>query len=248
MPLLVAQGDERAGPLLDELRGLLDGFPVETQFHNPFRAAVAEHALWRGDPEAALKSIMDGIRETEDREWPRYQLRLFRVGMRAAADIAEVARARRDAAGEAAAIASGDALWAALQPILDAAGDRPHGLDSEENEAEIATVEAERARLLHTPAAALWADAAERWRAPENPYLMAYCGWRQAEALLGDGDRASAAVALVGAHRIATELGARPLIAAIEALAARSRLDVSTNGAAAVVAAGVRRPWRIRSG
>ncbi len=41
-PLLVAQGDERAAPMLDELRSLLDGFPVETQFHNPFRVAVAE--------------------------------------------------------------------------------------------------------------------------------------------------------------------------------------------------------------
>ena len=41
-------------PLLEELRSLLDGFPVETQFHNPFRVAVAEDALWRGDPEAAL--------------------------------------------------------------------------------------------------------------------------------------------------------------------------------------------------
>ena len=59
-PLLVAQGDERAAPMLDELRSLLDGFPVETQFHNPFRIAVAEAALWRGDPEAALASVAAG--------------------------------------------------------------------------------------------------------------------------------------------------------------------------------------------
>ena len=52
----------------------------------------------------ALPTIIEGLRETEQNEWPRYQMRLFRVGMRAAADLAEVARARRDAAGEQAAI------------------------------------------------------------------------------------------------------------------------------------------------
>ena len=51
--------------------------------------------------------------------------------------------------------------------------------------------------------------------------------WRHAEALLIDGDRASAATALVEAYRIATGLGARPLTAHIEALAARSRLDLT---------------------
>ena len=54
LPFLVATGDERAGPQLDELRALIEGFPVETQFHNPYRTALAEAALWRGEPAAAL--------------------------------------------------------------------------------------------------------------------------------------------------------------------------------------------------
>jgi len=230
--LLVAQGDERATPMLEELRGLLDGFPVETQFHNPYRVAVAEAALWRGDPEAALASVDQGLRETGDREWPRYQMRIFRVGIRAAADLAEVARARRDVAGEAAAVSHGESLWTALQPVIGSAAGRRGGDFDEEHAAEIATVEAERARLLHEPGAARWAEAAERWRAGHNSYLVAYSSWRHAEALLGDGDRASAAAALVEAHRIATGLGARPLTAAVEALAARSRLDLSTQDTA----------------
>jgi DNA-binding CsgD family transcriptional regulator/tetratricopeptide (TPR) repeat protein len=236
LPLLVAQGDERATSLLEELRGLLDGFPVETQFHTPYRGAAAEAALWRGEPDVALASIMTGLHETEDREWPRYELRLFRFGMRAAADLAEVARARRDGAGEEAAVRSGEDLWAALQPVIGSKVSRHHGLDSQENEAEVATVEAERARLRHEPSVAAWALVTERWRARGNPYLTAYCAWRQAEAALGDGGRSSAAVALVEAHRIATELGARPLVAAVEALAARSRLDLSTDDPRAAAA------------
>ncbi len=230
--LLVATGDERADPLLGELRSLLEGFPVEIQFHTPLRVAVAEAALWRSDPEAALASVHQGLRETEDRQWPRYQLRLFRVGMRAAADLAEVARAKRDGAGEQAAVHAGEELWDAVQPAIGSAMAGRHGLDADENEAELATVEAERVRLVHGSAVTAWADAADRWRARENPYLAAYCAWRQAEALLGEGDRAAAATALTEAYRVASGLGARPLAASVEALATRSRIELSIDAQA----------------
>ena len=102
VPLLVSQGDPRAESLLEELNAMVEGFPLETQFATPLRLAAAEAALWRGDPEAAFAATARGIEESRDREWPRDNLRLFRMGMRAAADRAEVARARRDAtAGEA---------------------------------------------------------------------------------------------------------------------------------------------------
>jgi DNA-binding CsgD family transcriptional regulator len=152
--------------------------------------------------------------------------------MRAAAEIAEVARARRDRSSEQAAIGVGTELWASLQPILVDARARQHGQDAEETAADVATIEAERRRLNREAAAASWLDAGDRWRARENPYLLAYCRWREAEALLGDGDRASAATALREAHRIATRLDARPLRTAVEALAARSRLDVSAGDSA----------------
>jgi len=235
LPFLVASGDERVRPLLDELRGLIEGLPVETQFHNPYRSALAEAALWRGEPAAALATILDGLRESQQNEWPRYQMRLVRVGMRAAADLAEVARARRDSVAEQTAIDSGEDLWTALQPILDSAIGRRHGGDAIEIGAERATIEAERARLVHGPSVALWADAGAGWRAQKNPYLVAYSTWRQAESLLADGDRAAAATALGDAYRIVTDLGARPLAAAVEALAARSRIDLSVNDADASV-------------
>ena len=86
LPLLVARGDERAEGRLAELGGLLEGFPVESQFNTPFRVAAAEWALWHGEPDVALAAVQEGFRETEHSQWPRFQLRLFRVGMRAAAE------------------------------------------------------------------------------------------------------------------------------------------------------------------
>ena len=231
VPLLVAQGDERAASKLEELRQMVDGLTVETQFNTPLRMAAVEDALWRGEPDAALKTAQDGLREVADREWPRYHLRLYRVGMRAAADVAEVARARRDRPKEDAAIRAGAELWTSLEPTITEMRTRQTGLAAEETESELATIEAELRRLQLEPAAEAWLAAAGRWRARENPYALAYCRWREAEARLGDGDRSSAGGALLEAHRIATDLRAGPLTSVVEALAARSRLDLSAGDA-----------------
>jgi DNA-binding CsgD family transcriptional regulator/tetratricopeptide (TPR) repeat protein len=231
--LLVAQGNEQAGARLEELRALIEGHPVETQFNMPFRIAAAEAALWRGDPDGALDSVIRGGREVEDRQWPRYHARLIRVGMRAAAEAAEVARARRDRAAERAAIRSGDELRASFERAIADARSRQNRLDNEETEAELATFEAEARRLSREPSATAWLAAAERWRARENPYLVGYCRWREAEALLGDGDRAAAIDALGEASGIARRLGAGPLRTSVEGLATRARLDLSTDEAGA---------------
>ncbi len=55
---------------------------------------------------------------------------------------------------------------------------------------------------------------------------VAYCRYRQAEALLAIDDRRAAAVALGEADAIARRIGIVPLIGWIEALARRSRLSL----------------------
>ncbi|HET9519503.1 MAG TPA: AAA family ATPase [Candidatus Limnocylindrales bacterium] len=232
VPLLVNRGDERAPQQLAELRSLLDGYAVEMQFNAPYRVASAEASLWSGEPAAALEETQAGIAETVNGQGHWYHRRLFRVGIRAAADLAEIGRARRDRAGEDAAIRAGTDLLATLEPILAEVRARQHGRDADETAAEVATIEAERRRMVGEPAGAAWIAAAERWRGRENPYLVAYCRWRQGEAQLREGDRAAASAALVEAHATAIRLGARPLRAAVEALAARSRLDLSASGTA----------------
>jgi DNA-binding NarL/FixJ family response regulator len=61
----------------------------------------------------------------------------------------------------------------------------------------------------------------------KRPYTAAYARWRAAEAWLEHGDRTAAAVALQTAARTVTDLGERPLAAAIVALARRSRIELS---------------------
>jgi DNA-binding CsgD family transcriptional regulator len=57
-------------------------------------------------------------------------------------------------------------------------------------------------------------------------YEEARCRWRLAEARLLEGDRDQAAVQARAAHEIAERLGAAPLLAALEALGRRARLDL----------------------
>ena len=237
VPLLVATGDQQAASLLEQLRVLIDGSATEALFRTPFRIAVAEAALWRGDPAEAVAAILGGIAEAQPLAPHWYTIRLLRVGMRSVAEVAEVARARREQDGVDAAIAVGDALWADFQPVLSAAADRLGAGAADEIAAEVATAEAERLRLRRAPAATAWAAAASRWRARGNPYLLAQCRWREGESLLAEGDRTGAALALLDARDIATGLGARPLLEAVEGLAALGRIDVQ--GAAGDAAAAV---------
>ncbi len=137
LPLIVSQGDPRATEGIADLQLVLRGGPVEGQFHVPLRLAQAEHALWAGDPVAAIDAIRRSREElgTPGTRW--YEIRLLRVGMRAAAEAAEVARARRDPAAESAAVAVGNDAWAALEVVIARAREVLRGLALDEAEAEL---------------------------------------------------------------------------------------------------------------
>jgi DNA-binding CsgD family transcriptional regulator len=226
-PLLVARGDARAPEYLAELRALMDGYPVEMQFNGPYRESQAEAALWNGDPDAALELIRTGLAEVENGRGRWYHRRLFRVAFRAAAEVAEVARARRDRERERAAIEIGSEIWTSLEPLIPTIRASDSEPAVEQADAELATIAAERSRIDGERASSAWRDAAARWRTRENPYLRAYCLWREAEGLLGDGDRGTASTVLAEAYGIATMLEAGPLSAAIDSLATRARLDLA---------------------
>jgi DNA-binding NarL/FixJ family response regulator len=55
---------------------------------------------------------------------------------------------------------------------------------------------------------------------------VAYCRYREAEAFLLIGDRVSASASLAEAHTIAIRVGITPLVAEVEALARRARLEL----------------------
>ena len=243
LPLIVAQGDPRVTERIADLERVLHDGTVEAQFHVPLRLAQAEHALWAGDPTAAIEATTRSRKElgTPGTRW--YELRLLRVGLRAAAEVAEVARARRDPAAEAAAVAAGSDTWAALEVVIGRAREMLRGLALDEAEAELDLATAERTRLEGSSDAGAWRAARDHWARRGNVYLAAYCGLHLAEASLVAGDRPAATEALVDAARIATRLGALPLLRAIEGLAARGRIDLAGPPAPADTPAPPRDPF-----
>jgi DNA-binding CsgD family transcriptional regulator len=198
---------------------------VEYQFTGPWSSAHAELALWQACPAQAVAAIEDGLARLERTDDVRYRIRLLRLGTRAAADLAEVARDRRDGVAETQAVDFAAALRARTAAAIARVADMDGGL-AIELAAEVATVAAEESRLRGSSDPSAWHEAAERWFARVRPYHRGYARWREAEASLEHGDRAAAAEALRDAGGAAASLGARPLHDAIAALARRARIPL----------------------
>ena len=74
-----------------------------------------------------------------------------------------------------------------------------------------------------------WSEAAAAWKALQRTPAVAYCRWREAEALIRQRKlpQRGRPRHLREAHAIALELGARPLLHELELLARRSRMDLT---------------------
>ena len=181
---------------------------------------AAELASWEGRPEDVAGAVESALTLAEADEDRMYLARLAAAAMRLEADRAERARARQAAGEVAAACKRAEAMGAA------AAARRGEG--PVELAAHLAAIAAERTRAEGTPDPEAWAAAvraAERW----GPvYKVAYARWRWAEALLASrAPRAEAVEALRPAYETARRLGAKPLLAEIEVLARRARIDLT---------------------
>jgi DNA-binding CsgD family transcriptional regulator len=197
---------------------------VDIQFVVPVFASLAELALWQGRPaEAALIAgalrVIDFTPEVKIGE-------LYAIGLRANADAAELARARRAEVAEGEAVAAGDALLLALRDRhAEVIRDRP--VFADQSTAWLLLCEAEWARLHRRPDPAAWQNCVRAWDELGRPYVVAYARWREAEArLAAKGDRDLAAGALRAALEAAERLGAEPLAGEVGSLAARARLDL----------------------
>ena len=204
---------ERAFELLEPTSG--------AQFIGPIHAAAAERELWRRRPLEALQLAERGIAWMAETEDAVQTMRLCRVGLWAAGDLADAARATRNEAAIADArqrLARIDARLAELEPRFAGTDAAP------ELAANRMIAAAEAAHIDGHADPAAWRAIAEAWIAFDRPYFAACALWRQAEAALAAGDRATATTALRETNAITRELGARPLQEAIEALARRARI------------------------
>jgi DNA-binding CsgD family transcriptional regulator/tetratricopeptide (TPR) repeat protein len=196
--------------------------------HGLYDSWVADLALWEhrwADADAAVET---GLAYARQREAAHIRVQVCAKGLRAQAELAAFARARRDA----------DALRHRLERariLLETARDGAAEASAITPNAAgwLGLTEAEYLRTHAEPRPDAWADAATTWDQLERPPLAAYSRWRQAEALVALGaSRIEAGAPLREAYAVAARIGAKPLLHELELLAQRARLDLAPMEAA----------------
>jgi DNA-binding CsgD family transcriptional regulator/tetratricopeptide (TPR) repeat protein len=209
----------------------LAGIPAHAR---QYAALLAELRVWQGRLEEARIAIQDGLeRVVETDERLRSGL-LLCLGMRVAADQAELGRARHNDSEVQAAVAAANAL--ASQATAMTPNPLVPGTSPVVTTPAVADLfDAERTRLEGRPDPVPWQVAAAAWLDLRRPYPAAYSQWRQAEALLASrAPRARVEEALWAAHTLAVRLGAAPLRRELELLAQRGRIQLQAPAEPAV--------------
>jgi DNA-binding CsgD family transcriptional regulator/tetratricopeptide (TPR) repeat protein len=188
-----------------------------------YHAFVSELALWERRWTDADKAICEGIARMRSRDIAHIHVWLCAKGLRAQAELAALARARRDADAVRHWLAQARKLSAVARRVAaDASEITPNAVGW----LALAEAEYERARGVARPE--LWSEAAAAWDRLERPPLGAYCRWREGEALVAAGaSRTEAGAPLREAHAVAARIGAKPLLRELELLAQRARLDLA---------------------
>jgi DNA-binding CsgD family transcriptional regulator len=207
--------------LTDAIPGRL-AYIGSVEFVREAARQAAELALWAGHPGDALAEIQRVLGLFKTPVLTMFCGPLLATGMRACAELAEQARARRDeaAAAQARAAAADLASWADRSsgaPLTD------HPLMAT-TPATRATFDAESGRVAGASDPGAWRAAAEAWQDLGCPHYAAYAWWRQAQADLETGQQAAAADALRAAAAAAE--GHAPLLAQIRQLAERARISL----------------------
>jgi DNA-binding CsgD family transcriptional regulator len=186
----------------------------------------ADLARWQGELERSSKLARETLSTQEEAGVPWMLSAIWPAALALAAegDLAERARAAGDQAAVKEHQAIGEDLLERARAALQRARDRGRQVGPEAV-AWLARAEAEWTRVEGRPDPARWSAAADAF-GYGYLYEEARCRWRLAEALLGDGRRQEAAEAARAAHEIAERLGAGPLLAELEALGRRGRLDL----------------------
>jgi class 3 adenylate cyclase/tetratricopeptide (TPR) repeat protein len=186
-------------------------------WRGPLGAARATMQLWMHRPDQAAATIREGVAEgvtqAEESGLTFFTARLYDLGARAAADIADSTPSEqaRQRVGAQALLQRFDCL---LEQVKHRAP--PYALASR------AACAAEASRIGCADPAP-WANAQRLWEQAGDRYQAAYARFREAEALIASaGNAGEASDLLHDAHSVSVELSAGPLRAHVEGLARRS--------------------------
>ncbi|MFF4134527.1 AAA family ATPase [Streptomyces mirabilis] len=223
----LARGEEGAA---ERARALLDG-PFDWMATLVAGIVLTDAAALRGDPEGAVASVRATLASLSDgsgSERPDIGVRLAALALSAVADAAVELRLTGDDAGAR--------RWADLATELvevarstaakgeDGSRQGPEGL------AWLARAEAEWLRAHSGPEVAAWEQAVAAFDYGD-PYELARCERRLAEALLVADRREEAAERARAARDTAVRLGAVPLREGLDTLIRRGRLADSPSAA-----------------
>ena len=201
---------------LDAAAATLPGDRLQGLFDAHLAGLALGERRW-ADAAAAAHAGLAGARRPGG---AHVRLPLCAVGLRAQAEQAALARARRDSDALRDRVADARKLLAtARRAAVDVSAITPNAGGWR------ALAEAEYARVRREARPGRWADAAATWDRLDRPHPAAYCRGRLAEALVSAGaSRTEASAPLREAHAVAVRLRARPLAEELERLAERARL------------------------
>jgi len=217
------RGDADAARGRWQLIYAVPAFATRVDFAYQAAPLAVEASLWAGRPGDALDETRQALALFRAPDLTIFCGRLLAAGLRACADLAEQARARRDqpAADDADDAAGRLADW------VEQMGGAPFT-----NHPFVATIpaaratwDAERNRLAGSADPDAWAVAAKAWQDLSCPHRAAYAWWQQARAQLDAGQPTAVAAGTLRAAAEGAD-GHTPLLAAIRTLAGRARIPL----------------------
>ena len=200
---------------------------------------AVEAPLWAGRPCEALRKTRRALALFQAPDLTIFSGRLLAAGMRACADLAGQARARRDQPADADAEDAADGLAAWVEQMAGAPfTDHPFVATIA---AWRATWDAERTRVTGPGDPGAWDGAAKAWQDLSCPHWAGYAWWRQAQAQLDAGQAAAATTGPLRAAASAAD-GHAPLLAQVRTLAERARIPLQPSAAEPGTPPPARRP------
>jgi Predicted ATPase len=225
--LAVRTGDLAGARRFLEIARSEAGSIADAQFVIDLYTFGTEIALWDGDPAAALEIARGGFDRLVDMDDAVILGQLAIPAMHAAADLALRARVGRDPVG------AEDAVSAARDVIDRYRASTARLTEQDELAAHeigwrMALCAAELARAAGEDDPASWLAVRPALAARPAPFLEAYVLWRAAEAMAAKGEIGAAAAPLREAYASAVAIGARLLVAGIEGVGRRLRIDLAS--------------------
>jgi DNA-binding CsgD family transcriptional regulator len=188
-----------------------------------YDVSLGELALWERRWTDADRAVRDGLARATAPDAAQLHVWFCAKGLRAQAELAALARARRDPDAARTWLARAEKLIGIARLAAEEASEvTPNAAGW------LALAEAEHERVRGVPPPESWSEAAAAWDRLERPPLAAYCRWREAEALVAAGaSRTEAGAPLREAHAVAARIGAKPLLRELELLSQRAHLDLA---------------------